>query len=204
MRLNGINVSKNQGAISWGKVSRAGVQFVMARASYGKDGRDGSFAANVNGAKRHGLEAGAYHTCHAGSIEEARAEAAHFLACVRGVKLTYPLALDFEENPSTARADDSWSDIAIAFLREIEAAGYFAMLYAEHDPLESRFDAEKIAPFALWVAQWDDACTCKLPHGMWQNSRGGSVPGIRGHVGTNISYADYSVIIRERGLNGLG
>ena len=204
MRLKGINVSQNQGTINWGKVSQSGVQFVMARASYGKDGRDGYFAANVNGAKRHGLEAGAYHTCHAESVKEAREEAEYFIGCVRGVKLTYPLVLDFVENTSTARAGDPWSDIAAAFLRTVEEAGYFAMLYAEHDLLETRFDAEKIAPFAIWAAQWDEECTCKLPHGMWQNSRGGSVPGIRGHVGTNISYADYSVIIREKGCNRLG
>jgi len=203
MNLQGIDVSKYQGAIDWGKVGKSDIHFVMARASYGPAGRDSTFAANVAGAGKAGLNVGAYHFCYAETVAEAQAEAKNFLATVQGMKLTYPLALDLEYNENTAKAVGRWSDIAVAFLRAVENAGYFAMLYTDKYSLESRFDAGKIAPFAVWVAQWAGKCSYKGPYGMWQNSDTGNVSGIGGAVDTDICYVDYAGIIKRAGLNHL-
>ena len=201
MNLQGIDVSKFQGAINWDSVCQSGVKFVMARASYGKSSRDNTFAANAAGARACGLEVGAYHFCYAETVEQARAEAANFLAAVEGFELTYPLALDLEYNANTAKALSLWSDMAAAFLREIEDAGYFAMLYSDAYSLANRFNKEKIAPFAVWVAQWAAKNTYTGPYGIWQNSSTGSVPGIAGAVDTSICHVDYAGIIKSKGLN---
>jgi len=203
MNLQGIDVSKYQGTIDWSKVSKAGVRFVMARASYGQSGRDSTFAANVAGAQKYGLHVGAYHFSYAENVAQALAEAKNFLAAVEGKKLTYPLALDLEDNPETDTAVAQWSDIAVAFLRALEGAGYFAMLYSNKYSLENRYDARKIAPFAVWMSQWAGKATYQGSYGIWQNSATGSVPGIRGAVDTDISYVDYAGIIQRAGLNHL-
>ena len=203
MNLQGIDVSKYQGVIDWSKVSGAGVQFVMARASYGQNSRDNTFAANAAGAQACGLYVGAYHFCYAETVAQAQAEAKNLLAAVQGLKLTYPLVLDLEYNTNTAKSVSLWSDIAVAFLRAVEDAGYFAMLYTDKYSLEARFDAGKIAPFAVWVAQWTGKCTFNGPYGIWQNSATGKVPGISGNVDTDISYVDYAGIIKRAGLNHL-
>ena len=203
MNLKGIDVSKYQGVIDWAKVGKSDVHFIMARASYGQTGRDKSFAANVAGAQACGMHVGAYHFSYAETVAQAVAEAKNFLTAVQGTKLTYPLVLDLEYNTNTAKSVGLWSDIAVAFLRALESAGYFGMLYTDKYSLESRFDAKKIAPFAVWVAQWADTCTCKSPYGMWQNSATGSISGIKGDVDTDISYVDYASIIQHAGLNHL-
>jgi len=203
MNLQGIDVSTYQGTIDWNKVGKSDIHFVMARASYGQTGRDKTFAANVAGAEKAGLNVGAYHFCYAESVAEAQAEAKNFLAAVKGCKLTYPLVLDLEYNTNTAKAVALWSDIAVAFLRAVENAGYFAMLYTDKYSLESRFDANKIAPFAVWVAQWAGKCSYKGAYGIWQNSDTGNISGIGAAVDTDVCYVDYAGIIARAGLNHL-
>jgi len=203
MTLKGIDVSIYQGTIDWAKVKNAGIQFVMARASYGQTGRDSTFASNVAGAQKYGLAVGAYHYSYAQNIPQAKLEVNNFLAAVKGMKLTYPLAYDLEPNKDTNKDIPEWSDMAVAFLRALESAGYFAMLYSNKYTLENIYDAKKIAPFAVWVAQWASACTYKGPYGIWQNSSTGTVPGITGAVDTDISYVDYASIIKRAGLNHL-
>ena len=203
MNLKGIDVSKHQGIIDWGKVSRTGIQFAMIRASYGSSGRDSTFSANVKGAQANGIETGAYHYSYAENTAQIRAEANNFLTAVKGYKLTYPLALDLEYNTNTAKAAGKWSDMAVTFLRILEDEGYFAMLYSDKFSLETRFDAKKIAPFAVWAAQWAKKNTYKGPYGIWQTTNAGKVPGITGPVDADISYVDYARIIRRAGLNQL-
>ena len=203
MTLKGIDVSKHQGAIDWGRVGRAGIQFAMVRASYGQSGRDEKFAANVKGAQANGIEVGAYHFSYAETAAQAQAEAKNFLDAVKGHKLTYPLVYDLERNANTSKALGKWSDMAAAVLRALEEAGYFAMLYSDKYCLETYFDAKKIAPFAIWVAQWAKKNTYKGAYGVWQTTNTGKVPGINGPVDADISYADYARIIQRAGLNHL-
>lgn len=203
MNLKGIDVSKHNGTIDWAKVRGSGVQFVMVRASYGKSGRDSQFEINAACACCQGLDVGAYHYSYAETVAQAKAEAQNFLEAVAGKKLTYPLVFDLESNSNTDKAADSWSDMAVAFMREVEAAGYFAMLYSNKSSLETRFDAKKIAPFAVWVAQWSSKNTYAGPYGIWQYSDSGTVPGIKGAVDLDLSYIDYASIIRNKKLNNL-
>jgi len=203
MTLKGIDVSKYQGVIDWGRVSRAGIQFAMVRASEGQSARDSMFAANVAGAQANGLAVGAYHYSYAENTAQAQAEAKNFLAAVNGMKLTYPLVFDLEPNTDTSKVTGIWSDLAVTFLRALESAGYFAMLYSNKYSLETIYNAAKIAPFAVWVAQWAPKCTYQGPYGIWQTSNTGKVPGITGAVDTDISYVDYAGIIKQAGLNHL-
>jgi lysozyme len=203
MALKGIDVSKYQGVIDWGKVGKAGIQFAMVRASEGQSTRDSMFASNVAGAQRYGLAVGAYHYSYAGNVAQAQAEAKNFLAAVKGQKLTYPLVYDLENNAGTAKDSRIWSDLAVAFLRALESAGYFAMLYSNKYSLETIYDAARISPFAVWVADWAPRCAYQGPYGIWQTSDSGKVPGVAGAVDTDISYVDYAGIIRRAGLNHL-
>ncbi len=61
----GIDVSHNSGDIEWQKVKNqkqyAPIQFVVIRATMGKDRKDKLFSENFNEAKSNGLIVGAYH-----------------------------------------------------------------------------------------------------------------------------------------------
>ena len=61
---NGIDVSRYQGNINWGRVAAAGKQFAIVRVGSGNSGGlyvDPYFLQNVNGAKAAGLRVGAYY-----------------------------------------------------------------------------------------------------------------------------------------------
>ena len=58
---NGIDVSRYQGNINWGRVAAAGKQFAIVRVGSGNSGGlyvDPYFLQNVNGAKAAGLRVG--------------------------------------------------------------------------------------------------------------------------------------------------
>ncbi|PAE57668.1 glycoside hydrolase, partial [Bacillus licheniformis] len=69
-----------------------------------------------------------------------------FLSVVNKVRLTYPLVLDLEVNQRNV-SKSVLTDAAIAFLREIEKAGYFTMIYSGKSFLENCLYESKLKPF---------------------------------------------------------
>ncbi|XBO87291.1 GH25 family lysozyme [Bacillus licheniformis] len=116
--------------------------------------KDNKFETNVSGANAVGIKTGAYHFVRFGSKSEALAEAKFFLSVVKNVKLSYPLVLDLEVNQRNV-SKSVLTDAAVAFLREVEKAGYFAMFYSYKDFLENSLDESKLKPFALWAARYN-------------------------------------------------
>ena len=136
-------------------------------------------------------------------MDGAKKEAAACLETIRGKSFEYPVAFDIEDPSQRDLGKDVITDIAVAFLEEIEKAGYFATLYSSLDWLRNRLDYDRIKRFDIWLAQWRDAgATYEHPYGMWQYTSSGSVDGIAGRVDRDIAYKDYVAIIREAGLNG--
>ena len=203
MERNGIDVSKWQGEIDWSKVKASGVAFAMIRASFGQSDLDPVFERNVTEAKRVGIPCGAYHYCYAKTVDEARREAAFFLASVRGKRLSYPLALDLEDPSLQPLGKEKLTAIADAFLKELEAAGYYAVLYANLYWLTNLLERETLKRYDVWLAQWSDKPTFTGDFGLWQYSARGKVDGISGDVDLDVAYRDYPAIIKAVGLNGL-
>jgi lysozyme len=63
-------------------------------------------------------------------------------------------------------------------------------------------DDSKLTPFTHWVAQYASKCTYGGSYGIWQYSSSGQVNGINGDVDMDISYQDFSSIIKSGGFNG--
>ena len=84
---------------------------------------------------------------------------------------------------------------------EIEAAGYYAMLYCSKDFLDSYLYPAQLTAYDKWIAQYASKCTCKHPYGIWQYTGTGRVNGIVGDVDRDIAYKDYPAIIQRAGLN---
>ena len=202
--INGIDVSKWQGNIDWTKVGQAGIQFAMIRASYGQSGVDSYFPNNAQEAVKNHIDTGAYHYCYAMTKEQAVLEAKHFLSVIQGFTLTYPIALDLEDSSLQSLSKQVLTDIAVAFLEEVEKAGYYAMLYANKYWMTTKLDTARLEKFDFWLAEYrQGSYTYSGPVGIWQHSNMGSVSGIKGYVDLDISYKDYPVIIRQAGLNHL-
>lgn len=205
----GIDVSYAQGAINWAKVKAAGVDFAMIRASRGEvsDSRpiaqDVTFEYNITQATANGIKVGVYHYLYASSVTEARKEARFFLKTIKPYKITYPVVLDIEEQYQAKLGKSSVTKIVKAFLDEVSAAGYYAMIYCNKTWLTDYLDMSKLTDYDVWLAQWNTVPTYKGDFGIWQYSSKGIVSGIDGYVDLNISYKDYSSIIRKGKYNNL-
>ena len=205
MEKRGIDISYAQTSVDWAKVKAAGVEFAMVRAGYGRElsQKDSMFESHYAGAKSVGIPVGTYWYSYAKDVDGAKKEAAACLETIRGKSFEYPVAFDIEDPSQRDLGKDVITDIAVAFLEEIEKAGYFATLYSSLDWLRNRLDYDRIKRFDIWLAQWRDAgATYEHPYGMWQYTSSGSVDGIAGRVDRDIAYKDYVAIIREAGLNG--
>lgn len=202
----GIDVSKHQGTIDWAKVKASGVQFAMIRAGYGANNIDTQFKRNISECNRLGIPCGVYWFSYAYTEDMARKEAEYCLAAIKDYALDYPVAFDFEYDSVSYAAKNGVtmskslaSKIVKAFCEAVEAAGYYAVNYANKDYLTNYFDAAVKKDYDLWLAQWPKSPDLSAPPdcGIWQYSSTGKVSGISGNVDLNAAYKDYPAIISK-------
>lgn len=208
----GIDVSKYQGTIDWGKVKEAGVEFAMIRVGYrakstGEIFEDPTARYNMQEAQAVGIKLGAYFFSSAVTPEEARAEAAFTKEIIARYKITYPVAYNCEDFLSADSRQygldkQTRTSLACAFLDEISAAGYTPMFYASRGELEgsAQWDTQTLAgKYKMWVAQYPDlpypetkASDYTGTHAMWQYTSQGTVAGIPRKADVNIAYFGYT------------
>lgn len=194
MTTKGIDISKHNGKIDFKKVKAAGIDFAMIRAGFGQSTVDDRFHDNIKGAQAHGIKCGVYWFSYAYTPQMARIEAAKCLDTIRGYRLQYPVAFDFEyASVEYAKAEGVHitkalaSQIADEFLSTVAAAGYDVALYANLDYLKNYFTDSVKNKYPLWLAAYRDT---EPSHGqvIWQHTECGRVDGIKGAVDLNISH----------------
>lgn len=208
----GIDVSEWQGTIDWDKVKAAGIEFAMIKAGSGRNRVDPEFKRNISECNRLGIPCGVYWFSYAYTEELAHNEAKYCLEAIAPYKLDYPVAFDFEYDSVNNAAKlgieitrEMASSFARAFLEDIEAARYYAMLYTNSDYLKRYFDPDLAKRYDVWLAMWpanpnlNDKPT--QAGGIWQYSDTGNVPGISARVDLDAAYYDYPGIISANGLN---
>lgn len=189
----GIDASAWQGVISWNRVKNSkNSGFAMLRAACGKE-TDTRFEENYREARAAGIAVGAYLYSMALDETEAEAEAELLLSLVKDKELTYPLALDIEEEAQVKLGADKCSAIITAFCGRLERAGRYVCLYSYEDFLLDCVTEDVRKKYDLWVA--DVGGTPRLSGGMRQYSFTGSVSGISGRVDLDEAYKDYPSII---------
>ena len=197
----GIDVSAHQGRIDWTQVAQAGVEFAMIRAGYrgytqGDLEQDAYFAQNLDGALAAGLDAGVYFFSQAITVDEAAEEAQLVLTMLEGRKLAYPIVFDWEDIEADARTDGMTSplltDIAEAFCKAIEDAGYRAGIYFNQRFGYQEFDLLRLQDRVFWLAEYNIPPTFDYDFQIWQYSSDGTVPGIDTPVDLNLSFGDWS------------
>lgn len=200
----GIDVSKHQGVIDWGKVK---TDFAIIRAGFGKvnSQKDPMFEANYKGAKAAGIPVGAYWYSYAKSAAEARQEAAVCLEVLKGKQFEYPIYFDIEDKSQAGLSRAVLTAMCEAFCGELEKAGYFAGVYANTSWFKTKLDHAKLAAkYTIWLADYRANYDRALQRDMHQFTSSGSVPGISGRVDRNTCTKDFPAIIRAAGLNGYG
>lgn len=204
--MNGIDVSKHNGAIDWIKVKQDGVDFAILRLGLGKypSQKDTYFDVNYKGCKANGIHVGAYWYSYAKTPDEAVQEANACITCLTNTQLDMPVYFDFEETAGLALGKEKISAIIRAFLDTVEKAGYYVGLYMSRSPLMNLVDKDIRQKYTIWVAEWNSSTCYPDPYDMWQRSCNGDVKGIKGNVDLDICYKDFPTIIKQKGLNNYG
>ncbi|MCC8065692.1 MAG: hypothetical protein LIO94_01120 [Clostridiales bacterium] len=186
--------------MNWTKVKKAGIEFVMIGTGRFKNGvgtPDSKFEENISGAIEAGVSVGVYHYSTATTADDMRNAADYVLDLVDGYEISYPIALDMEDDVYKTMSTTKRTKLALAFLEVIEDAGYYPMIYASDNWFIDYLDLTSLTGYDYWVACWSYKPTTK-PLSMWQYSSTGKVNGISTAVDLDYSYKDYSAIITPR------
>ena len=202
-----IDVSKHQGKFDWQAAYSKGIRHAMLRTGYGRysSQKDPQFERNAAECTRLGIQYGAYWYSYATTPAEARQEARCCLAAIKGKHLCLPVAYDIEYEPCILRLTNAQRTALVeAFLGEVEAAGYYGILYASCDFVRNRLDYKALSKYDIWVAQYGSTCTCPLPYGIWQYSSRNAlgIPGYGTSLDCNRVYKDYEQLMIQAGLQG--
>lgn len=202
--MRGIDVSKWQGNIDFNAVKKAGIEFVIIRAGYGREIRqkDPYFERNYAGAKAAGLHVGAYWYSYADSPEDAKKEAAVCLEVIKGKQFDFPIYFDIEEKKQLEKGAAYCSSLVTVFCTELEKAGYFAGFYISRYYLQTCIEPKTAERFAVWVAEYGPKLNYGGQYGVWQHSSEGRVVGVIGNVDLDTAVVDYPAIIVNGGYNG--
>jgi len=207
----GIDVARYQGTIDWQRLSASSIDFAMVRLGYrsSEDGaivEDSNARYNLQEAQKHDIMLGGYFFSTAISEDEAIEEANWAADLIDQYSITYPVAYDCEgySEPDSRQAHlskEERTDIALAFLKQIEKRGYEGMFYSSKNEMEddARWLVSRIEKdYKIWVAQYPakphpmtEKTSYSGKHHMWQHTTTGVVPGISQNADLNVAYFGY-------------
>lgn len=189
----GITVSKYQGEIDWKKVAEDDVSFAMIRLGY-LDSPDPTFDRNMREAAANGVDAGIYLYSQALTVDEARKEAEYTVKNAISYRVTYPVVIDLESQYllDSGLSRQELTDIANAFCKTVQDAGYYPMIYVNDNWLKNYIDPAQI-PYDIWYGRYKDLTMEEIPDhvGIWQSTATGNVDGIAGNVCLEFAFQDY-------------
>lgn len=199
----GIDLSKDSGTVDFEALKENGIDFVMLKVGergYGTGliSPDESFTANMEAAVKAGMDVGVYFCSQAVTVEEAVEEAKFVTDRLLPYEITYPAALRMESILSdTARTDildaKQRTEIAEAFLNDVESAGYDPILYGERDFLLTEvLPSELLKEREVWLTDQDPIPDYPYQFKMWEYAVGTTVQGVEKEVSMTISFVDYS------------
>lgn len=198
----GLDISKTQGYIDYNKLVKAGVDFVMLRVgargySTGQLILDEYYVDNIKGATDTSLHVGLYFSSQATTKEEAVEEANMVIAQIGEYDIDYPIVFEMETilndtSRTSVLTKEERTDIAIAFLDTIKAAGYIPMIHGDKEWLLTKVDLMKLSSYDIWLAQEGDLPDYPYQFSMWQYNKKGTIDGISKEVSFNISFIDFT------------
>lgn len=202
--FDGPDISVYQGNVDMKRVRDAGCRIVWLRAGYGKNNVDQKYIPNAQACYNLGVPVNIYWFSYAYTEDMARAEAEYAIAQAAKFWTKCPIAYDFEyDSTNYARKNGVnvtrglASDLAIAFLKQIKAAGYIPVLYTNYDYSKNYFEISRIQSEVggvyIWYARYANVISASEIQlaDAWQYTSNGSLPGIVGNVDLNKFYVDF-------------
>ena len=181
--VQGITVSAETGAVNWAAVRLSGADFAYLVASSGRDERDATFAANLEGARAAGLKHGAIHRYSL--CASATDQSTTFISTVPRQETMLPpvVALAFSPLcPARPSRDKLLAELNI-FLNQIEAHSGKPAILRETREIEAAYDLSSGINRMLWLEEdFFKPGYATRPWVIWTASTWKHVPGIKGAV----------------------
>lgn len=150
--MQGIDVSNNNGAVNWAKAKADGVDFAWVKATEGRTFNDSHLLDNLFGARKVGINVGAYHYAQPAS-NSAESEADHFLRAYRAHPGDLLPVLDFEvPGGMSPRAMSAWAARWMDLVQQ--GLHVEAVLYTYPYFLRDKMDAGMLRGRKLWYADY--------------------------------------------------
>lgn len=204
-QFNGIDISRWQKEINYDFLSK-GIDFAIIKAGGSDAGfyTDSMFLTHYKELhEKRRVPCGTYYFVGKNFYGESAgiADAHRFINIIKGKKFEYPVCLDIETT-DPARKEDA-TNASIAFCKELEKAGYYAMIYASDiSGFKDKLNVDRLTAFDKWVARYGSKPKYVKDFGIWQASSAGYVDGIPGKVDIDYAYKDYESIMIRAHLNG--
>lgn len=214
----GVDLSKHNADVDYAKLAKAKikgktVKFAMLRLGYGCS-KDVLFDRHYAGCKAANIHVGVYVWSRARNAAEARQEALWALEQIKGLDISYPIAMDFEDEEilGLKLSREQYTAIVRAFLSTIKNANYYPILYIGKYVLADNIDGNILNDYDIWLAQYTtEGRQAQLGQTMWQfgiaghelwdYSKVGSVDGVTGPCDVNWAYVGYAAKIKKLGMN---
>jgi len=197
----GIDVSRYNGVIDWEEVSKDTVDYAFIRVGIrgygtGEIVPDEQYINNIKGANRVGIPVGVYFFSQAINEEEAVEEADFVIENIKEHTVDFPVAIDVEaltnaEARTANLSQEQRTDICIAFLEKIKAAGYKPMIYGNIKSFFLLLDLTRLEQYDKWYAYYDNSIYYPYDFSIWQYSAMGTVQGIDEPVDLNLLMGDF-------------
>lgn len=161
LNIQGVDISYCQQGLNYEKLKADGIKFAIIRSSVTGTGShkqsvDSLLNRHVNGCISQGIDYGYYHYSCAVSVAEAKKEAQFCVEQIKQFPLPkYPVFFDAEEMQIANLGKKAATDIALAFIEEVECLGYPSGIYTNPSWIETYLDKTRIlGKKDLWLAHW--------------------------------------------------
>ena len=202
----GPDLLSHNGTVNIKQIRDAGYKRIGLRAGYGKNNVDQRYITNAQACYNLIVNVLIYWFSYAYTVEMAVKEAEYCIAQAAKFWKRCPIAFDFEyDSVRYARTNginitkQMATDMAIAFLQTVKAAGYTPVIYTNRDYMRNYFDIERIVKEVGTVYVWYARYCTTLPASevdipdIWQYSSKESIPGVTGNVDMNRFYTDFDM-----------
>ncbi len=205
-----LDANNNYIPLDWNAIKASGVNFVIIKAGSTKSGIEPTFEMDYEGARAAGLEIGVYFYTYSTTLEGIKKDANDLMGWLEGKIFEYPIYLDLEDPSLEALPQSLLGEMCAEFISALQAKGYYAGLYSNHNWLTYILDTEKtLLLYDIWYARypltespvWNEEKYGKQL-GMWQYSESGTIDGFDCAFDLNFAYKNYKDIMIKWGLNG--
>lgn len=156
-RIKGVDISAYQKGIPFDEIKKAGVQFALIRAGFGKI-KDSQLDIFVSECKKHGIKYGFYWYSYALTVDRAKEEAEACVSAIKQYKPDYPVYYDIEDKSQIGQLTTrTRTDMCHAFCDTIRKAGYTAGIYANPSWFNNfLYKKELVDEYEIWLAHWTE------------------------------------------------